>query len=433
MRIPCLIMALAAAAGAADSALGDVGEPSEEYKKDRAELENMLARRDMDLYELQFEPMQMDRVVLRNRLGREKAYDYLVFRIRNQVTDSTERLALKAKGYNEVLASVAEQYAIAKVEQGDGVRLRVDGVEGADGVILERQEAKPRTRTAHLSASAWNEHGSRLHLLGEITDGAERLTWERETAALRAERRDGDVKEPPTGRPDPMFADPGDPDAQHSEDEVRRAVEERFGRRLLTAGELRARPLPPFDGVARIQVADIESPEYAMNGWFVGEAYGVFVFDALSYRGRSITLAVNGLSNKMRRDPKQAEPEAGKVDNYFQRRWLRRSYQLQFERRGDEYYRDQDPFRMVRSGWTWQPAFVRLDAKREIAYGSYFLDNIRQAANPDMPDTQVEGEFWPMYESSRTQRAAAATAGPDSPRRLPDLQNTDLKAKGDGQ
>jgi hypothetical protein len=432
MRIPSLIMALAATAGAAEPALGDVGEPSPEYKAARAELEGMLSRRDMDLFELQFEPLEMDRIVLRNRLGRERAYDYLIYRIRNQVTDSTERLALKAKGYNEVLASMAEQYAIAKVQQGDGVRLVVDGVEGPDAVILERQEAKPRTRTANLTATAWNENGTRLHHLGEITDRAARLAWERETAKLRAERRDGDVREPPTGRPDPAFRDVGEPDTQHAEDEVRRAVEERFGRRLLTTVELRGRPLPPFDGVARVQVADIEAPEYAMNGWFVGEAYGIIVFDALSYRGRNITLSIAGLSNKMRRDPKQAEPEAGKVDNYFDRRWLRRSYVLEFQRPGDEYYRDQDRFQMAAHGWRWVPAFVRIDARREIAYGSYFLDNIRTPATPDVPNEQVEGEFWPMYEASRTQRPAAATATDDSPRRLPDLQNVDLKAKGEG-
>jgi hypothetical protein len=432
MRIPSLIMVLAAAAGAAEPALGDVGEPSPEYKAARAELEGMLSRRDMDLFELQFEPLEMDRIVLRDRLGREKPYDYLIYRVRNQVTDSTERLALKAKGYNEVLASMAEQYAIAKVQQENGVRLVVDGVEGPDAVILERQEAKPRTRTANLTATAWNEHGTRLRLLGEITDGAARLGWERETAQLRAERRDGDVREPPTGRPDPAFQDLGEPDAQHAQDDVRRAVEERFGRRLLTTVELRARPLPPFDGVARVQVTDIESPEYSMNGWFVGEAYGIVVFDALSYHGRRITLALGGLSNKMRRDPKQSEPEPGKVDNYFDRRWLRRSYVLEFERPGDEYYRDQDRFRMAGHGWRWTPAFVRIDARREIAYGSYFLDNIREAATPDVPNQQVEGEFWPMYEASRTRRPAAATAGDDTVRRLPDLQNTDLKAKGEG-
>lgn len=433
MRIPCLMMALAVSASAADPALGDVGEPSPEYKAARAELEGMLARRDMDLFELQFEPLKMERVVLRDRLGRERPYDGLIYRVRNQVTDSTERLALRAKGYNEVLASMTQQYAIAKVQQSGGVKLVVDGVEGPDAVILERQEAKPRTRTAHLTATSWNEHGTRLRLLGEVTDGSARLGWVRESAQLRAERREIEIKDPPMGRADPMFTDPGELDSAHVVDDVRRQAEEQFGKRLLTSVELRARPLPAFDGVTRIAVTDIESPEYAMNGWFVGEAYGIMVFDALSYRGRRITIALGGLSNKMRRDPKQAEPEALKVDNYFERRWLRRTYVMEFERPGDEYFRDQDPLQITYQGWRWVPGFVRLDAKREIAYATYILDNIRDASDPDAPNGKVEGEFWPIYEASREKRPQAATAPENNPRRLPDLQNTDLKPKAGGQ
>ena len=64
------------------------------------------------------------------------------------------------------------------------------------------------------------------------------------------------------------------------------------------------------------------------------------LFPRLSDYGDRFTIQINGLCNKMRfRHP---AIEAGKPENYFQTRVLRRTMVLTFDRPGDEFFRDLD-------------------------------------------------------------------------------------------
>ncbi len=411
MRIPglsaCLLTLAAAGAGEADSTAvadytGDVVNPSADYVKARSELEAMLATsartakaRDFDQFEIQFEPISFERVVMRSTPTGTGAYAFhaLVFRIENRTVDTADRLAVKYKGYSQVLKAMADQYASAKVvTEGGSVQLRIDGVQSKDGLIVERQENRARKRRANLIARISTENLSRLVIQAGLTDQAARLGWERAAKDLRAAKREGEIPPAPGVREWPKYPDPGQDDTALPVEDVRRFLEEKHGRRLLTPSELMTFDLDPFDGVKRIEVTDINDPMYAMRGWYAGEAYGVFVFPAVNEQARSITIRVDGLTNKIRRDYRQADPPAGQEDDFYARRNFRRSYVIQYSRPGDEFYRDSDPITLVDHGWRWLPAFIRIDTRREISHATYILDNIRQQADPDKPDTRIETE-----------------------------------------
>jgi hypothetical protein len=74
------------------------------------------------------------------------------------------------------------------------------------------------------------------------------------------------------------------------------------------------------------------------------------------------------------------------VQDYFNARILRRTYEIELERIGDEYYLDQTPLRIVSHGWTWSPAFERLSHRSSMAYAKYFLDNIELLEEQTGPD-----------------------------------------------
>lgn len=379
-----LAVALPLAAGEASSVGND---PSQDYKDKKAELEAMLEkagtkgdqRRDLEVYELTFEPIELGRVLLTDRMGGAHVYNFLAFRLRNQMSLGGLQPSSQAKGFNEVLAATAQQYEASQVVKEDnGTALRIGSVEGKDGEIVARQDARVRTRAVDLSVLAYDEHGNRLKTLAELNGS-----------------------KPPEAFDQP---DVGFPSQSTLSGLVREKVEELLDRRLLTTDEIRSRQLPPFDPTKRSE-----------EGWGEGEVCGVMLFDRLSDHGRAITLQVHGLSNKFRihwvpgADP--AKPE-----NYLETRFLRRTYVLHYERPGDEYYRDRDRFELVSSGWEWVPSFQRNASRRTQAYTRYFLNNI-VANQADALNAPVEAEAWAWYQEQR------ALPGGE---RLPDLQ-TEMK------
>jgi len=359
----------------------DDAQPTPEYLAEKAQLEEMLTKRDLELFELQYLPGKLGRVAIVDRRGVSHVFNYLTFSIRNQASIDPAQMATRAKGYNEVLQAIAQQYEMAKVDSEGGVKLKIDGVEGQDGIVLERTEAKLKTRTASISAMAYDENGSRIRLLDE----------------------------PPGSGPQEgyQFPDLGETTYEGAVAMVRERAEEAEGRRLLSPDELRRFPLPPFDGVTRIDAPNIEDPAHDTHGWLVGEAHGVLLFPRLSDHGDRFTVQINGLCNKLRFRNPVAEP--GKPENYFQARVMRRTMVLSFVRPGDEFFRDLDKFDMVGHGYRWVDSFQRTDVKRMISYSRYLLGNI--ADEKGAINTPVHDQFWPYYDELRAANA-----------KLPDLK-----------
>jgi len=384
MRISNLLMALAAGASlslpllAEDSAPGTGGQPSPEYLAQKAELEKMLSSRDLEVFEVSFEPLVLDRIVVKDQLGQPHLYHYLAFRIRNQVgtTGAGSTPLSQAKAYNDVLAGIAAQYEQAKITKDGGVGLAVDAAEAKDGVIVDRQDARTSERALDLGVLATNEHGTRLRLLDDpIGSGAQESF---------------------------NFPDLGQPIQGTPTQYVRDRIEEALSRQLLTVDEIRGRKLPPFDPA-----------KIGENGWPAGQVDGVFIFNHLSEFGKQITIEVRGLSNKLRE--RWPDTEAGKVENYLDLRIARRVYVLRYAYPGDEFYRDSDRFELVKAGWEWATTFQRNAQRRTMAYSRYYLNNI--AGSADALNKSVEDEFWPGYNETRAQKGD----------KLPDFQG-EIKA-----
>lgn len=358
-----------AAVGTAAAAVS--AQPTPEYRAELAELEGMQANRQLDVFEMQFIPGRLGQVGLRDRQGREHRFHYLIFTIRNQAAGSEADLALRARGYNEVLQAVAREYERARIDTEHGVRLRVDGVEGEEGVVLERLESAPRTRRLLVTALATTENGTRIRLLDEPPGSGPQESYD--------------------------FPDLGEPTWLALARRVHERVEEVESRKLLHTHALRQYPLGPCDGVTRVQAEDIEDPAYDTRGWLVGEAHVVLLFPRLSDYGDRFTIRIHGLSNKIR--VKRPEGEPGKPGNYFGTQVLRRTMVLEYARPGDEFERDLDRFELVRFGYRWEPTFQRIDTLRTVAYAEYFLDHI--ADRMGRLNRDVSRRFWPYYEEQR--------------------------------
>jgi hypothetical protein len=357
--------------------------PNQDYLDQKAELEGFESKRDMELYELSFEALALDHVVVADRTGHQHVFHYLAFRIRNQNANADSQPLSQAKGYNEVLAAITEQYSEAKKVTDNGVSLAVEGVEGKDGVIVQRQDAQSHDKTVDLTVFGTDEHGTRIRLLDD----------------------------PPGSGPGENFAfpDQGEPSVSISSQQVRDAVEEAMGRELLSIDELRAMKLPPYDATKRTD-----------KGWATGEAYAVAIFQQLSDYGDNFTFEVRGLSNKFR--VKFPDNGPGKVENYLDARLMRRVYVLHYQRLGDEYFRDLDPFDLVRGGWEWSTTFQRNATRRDMAYTRYFLNNLTNDKDGER-NPAVESEFWPYYAADRDAATAAKAQHPNLPD-LPDLEQT---------
>ncbi len=355
-----------ATAGLADDVL--VNQDSIQMK---AELENMITSRDVELYELSFQPVAIERVLLKDRLGHERLFHYIAFRLRNQITDDTRQEVAVATRYNEILKQMSEEYADRGASVKDAVTLDVHGEK-----VLDRAELNARKRTVTMTVLAYDENGSRIQVLGEPDGAGSQNTFN--------------------------FPDYGDFVAADTFGQVRDAAEEQVGRRLRTLDEIAKLELPPYDP----QTADAD--EDGLDG----EVFGVIIFNRLNDHGDRFTIEVRGLSNKLR--VKTPDPEKGQLENYLQTRVMRRVYVLRYDHPGDEFYRDQDPFVLAKSGWEWLNTFQRVQTRADMAYARYFLDNITDEKGERKP--AVEDEFWPYYGKARETR-------PQAGEKLPDLED----------
>lgn len=353
--------------------VAEFGTPNQEYLDQKAELEKLVQSRDTELYELNFEPLMMDEVSLKDKAGALHVYTYLTFRLRNEIKDATKPTIAKSSRYNEILKTITEQYEYAKV---DGAQLAIDGVAGPDGVIVDRENLKPRTRKVNITVVAYNEHGTRIQLLDEpVGSGVQN---------------------------DFNFPDYGELSRDTVLKRVREEVEEVAQRRLLTVDEIRTKELPPYDASKRDE-----------EGVAEGEVFGVVLFNRLSVYGDKITVEVRGLSNKFRIRAPEHKPD--EVGNYVASRFMRRVYILRYVRPGDEHFRHLDEYELVKGGWEWVNTFQRLHQRKSIAYAKYFLTNITDAKDERQP--KVEEELWEYYDAVRA-------AKPDAGEKLPDLKAT---------
>ncbi|MBA3708746.1 MAG: hypothetical protein H0W83_08015 [Planctomycetes bacterium] len=384
LAVPIALVASAifAATGSA-ATTAETNAPSQEYLDAKAELESMLNSRDMELFELSFEPISMDRVVLPDRSGKERVYNYLAFRIRNQVADRSSKPLSQAKGYNDVLEAISKQYEIAKKVEGNGTRLDIEGIESKEGVenndatIVKRMDAQTHKKKLSITVLGYDENGTRLRLLDEPAGSGPQESFN--------------------------FPDTGDTTRSAIMDKVKDKIEEKEGRELYTLDKIRSIELPPYDAVKRQE-----------NGWAEGELYGVAMFNKLTDYGDYFTFEVRGLSNKLR--IRWPDTETGKVENYLDMRVFRRVFVLHYDRVGDEYFRELDPFKMTKGGWEWVNTFQRNDERRNMAYARYFLNNITSDNDPEQkPNAAVEAELWEYYNEVRAQR-------PDKSDKLPDLE-----------
>lgn len=367
--VPGLLLACAAFLPAED-----IANPSQEYLDQRAELEAMTEKRDLDLYEVTFEPVAFDRVVIPDRLGGARSYGYLAFRIRNQVSASSAIPTSQSKGYNEVLEAIVRQYEQARVSKEHGVSLAIDGVAGKEGLIIERTDARTGTRALDLTFQLSDDRGSRQRV---ITDPSA-----------------------PKAADDFGFADLGTTVQASVSGEVRDRIEEQLGRRLLTLDEIRTRTLPPYDAATRTD-----------EGWSAGELWGVAVFSSLPTEGRRYTIDVRGLTNKFR--IRWTPTEAGKPENYLSTVFYRRVYRLEYNVLGDEYHRQEGAFSLAKAAWEWQATFQRQDQRRTQALVRYYLNNITGDGGDTLNRPVAEGALrW--YEESRQ-------ASPERAAKLPEI------------
>jgi|GEM_PF-3550633 len=375
MRTVCrsLSLAVLACCSVAVTAV-DKGEPSTQYLEQRKELEQMLERRNLELYEFHFTALAFDQVALQDRLGNVKIVYYMTFRLRNQMGDAQSQPWSEYKGYNEVLATIAQQYEAAKVTKEAGTALAIADVKevpAADAVILRRDDAQVKPRQVAITAVITDENGTRLRLLDDKPGAGPQETFN--------------------------FADMGDTSISTVSQLARTKVEETVQRKLLLTDEIRTLTLPPYDATKR--------NEY---GWADGEVYGVLLFNDLSDLGDHFMVEVRGLSNKYRIH--WPETPSGKVEDYLTADFLRRSFVLEYDRPGDEHQRDLDSLVLIKSGWQWRQAFQRIAERKAMAYSRYYLSNIATQAD-EVVNKTVEEEFWVDYATDRK-----------SYDKLPDLQ-----------
>lgn len=376
-----ILSCLALPAMAADKDVGSA--PNQDYLDQKAELENLVNSRDIELFELDFQPLEFDRIVIKDRLDQNRVFHYLAFRIRNQISDQTKVNAAQPSRYNEILQQLAKEFE-STPEEADGIIKGGNDVSALD----ENKPQRTHERAVNLSVIAFDENGSRIRLLDEP---------------------------PGSGEQEKMnFPDQGMTSVDISYRAVRDKVEEKLGRRLCTPEEIRAKPLPVYN------------PEQLdEEGVAAGEVYGVVLFNDLSIYGDEFTVFVRGLNNKFRirrAGEEKAEPSQlqetpkGELDNYLEARLLRRVYVLHYARPGDEYFQDQDRITLTKGGWEWVDTFQRVQQRANVAYVRYFFDNIVDKDNER--NTQVEAEFWPYYNHVREQHANVP------PEKLPDLEKT---------
>lgn len=366
------VLALSVLAGASVQAADAVSD-SESYLRWKSELRQMVESRNLDKFEFDFRPMTIDRIVLPSRLGDNKVFHYVTFRLRNKVSANAEYMMQHRSAFNEVMQQIAEEFEEVTYQTEGGPRLFTEAptIEDPDlATIVESEDLKVAKRQALITASIYDENGGAFTQLEE--DPATSPINEFDIEDL-GEVREGNVYE-----------------------RVRYLIEEREHRRLLSMHEIRQMELPPYD-------ADKLNDE----GVAQGEVFGVLIFDRLPVVGDRFTLRIQGLSNKLR--VHVPEHEDDQLADYINTRYKRRVYVMEIERPGDEFFLGDDPLTVVEQGWRWVPAFERIRQRASVAYSTYFLNNHplereQMVGNdPVLKNQQVDQAFWQHMGQTREQ------------------------------
>ena len=140
--------------------------------------------------------------------------------------------------------------------------------------------------------------------------------------------------------------------------------------------ELRQLELPYDPSAPGIGVADWVPGETDRDRalYAQGEVYGVILFDRLPTESDRFNLRINGLSSYTRRI--EPEHDRDELADYYNTA-CRPRYVIGLDRPGDEYHMGLREITMEQHGWQWVPAFMRLRLRRDTAYATYLLDNIR--------------------------------------------------------
>ena len=363
---------------ALSSALVAEEEPiSKEAELEIAALRAMISEpRDTEQYELDFEPLKFDRILVRDRLGNNQVFHYLTFRLRNRVSDSADYLTKRATVYNEVLDKMVQEYEFLRKETEGGAKLVVDDVQALEdermATILEREDLVSRPRAVSMTVVGFDQHGTRFRLF--------------------------DVDPGNGPQEDFNFPDRSLVVAKNNHyQRVHEAIEERYRKRLYTTREIRDLKIPVYQ-------AELPSTFEDGFGMSQGEVNGVIIFDRLNDLGNDFTFYINGLSNKQRYAWPEALPQ-GRVEDYFNLRVKRRTYVVRIGRTGDEFNLDRKPFSMRFAGWQWEERFLRLEQRKAIAYSRYFRHNIR------LPEeTTVEKDYATIDDEGNAIRGSTAVA-----------------------
>ena len=106
-----------------------------QYVEWQQELEALVDNRDVDVFELDFHPLDFDRILVDDGLGNKQVYHYLTFRLRNKVSDSAKYLQENASAFNEVMASIVKEYEGVSFNTDEGPVLRVDDATDRKSVV----------------------------------------------------------------------------------------------------------------------------------------------------------------------------------------------------------------------------------------------------------------------------------------------------------
>ncbi len=393
MRIPLCrtVLACALVACGAASAPAEDTDMSQDALRMEEQLESFLVGR-TGVYELDFEPLAMERVVIDNRVGHDQVYHYLAFRLRNRTSTSATALTPSATAFDEVMNTIQREYQGLRYDKEAGLKLIDETAQNIREerlrVIVEREDLEVKARRIDLTVRAYDENKTSFRLFDEFYDIEEEAI--REQMRQAGQNPEGqDLSPSQKNRFD--FTELGQTEIGTYYGHVHAAIEEQEDRHLFSVHEIRRMRLPSYQ-------PGVLDP---LTNEPVGQIHGVLIFDRLPVEGDFFTVEVQGLSNKLRF---QVPPHPDdQLANYFDTRILRRTYVVRYSRRGDEYYRDLDDFELQSKGWQWLSSFQRLRNRASIAYNKYFLNNIgtTNAQGHVVPDPQVEGHFWEYHRKQR--------------------------------
>ncbi|MFW5750550.1 MAG: hypothetical protein ACOCZK_02770, partial [Planctomycetota bacterium] len=143
------VLACALVTCGAASASAEETDMSPDAQRMEAKLESFLVGR-TGVYELDFEPLSMERVLIDNRIGHDRVYHYLTFRLRNRTSTSATALTPSATAFDEVMNTILREYQGLRYDQETGIKLIDESAQNLRDerlrVIVEREDLEGKAR-----------------------------------------------------------------------------------------------------------------------------------------------------------------------------------------------------------------------------------------------------------------------------------------------